>query len=236
LGLFLRSDREKNLEILLLRQHLRILQRTRTRPPRLSWWEKLPLVMLAGQLVQGATNSRARLSQNLLLFTPETVLRWHRELVRRTWTFPHRKVMGRPRIAVEREVLIVRFAKEHPRWGYSNIEGALLKLGYPGGRSTIRAVLKRHGIPAAPLRARRSSTWRAFLRQHRDHLLACDFFTRETLGLKTRSVLCFIKIGSRRMHLAGCTARPTAAWVTRTATAAAVETPGGRKRDALGGA
>ncbi len=111
LSLILRTDREQNLEILLLRQQLRILQRMRTRPPRLTWWEKLPLIMLAAKLVQGATNSRARLSHNLLLFSPETVLRWHRDLVRHTWTFPHRQVMGRPRIAVELEALIVRLAK-----------------------------------------------------------------------------------------------------------------------------
>jgi hypothetical protein len=114
LSLLARSEREKDLENLLLRQQLRILQRTQTRPPRLSWWEKLPLVTLAGKLVKGATNSRARLCQSLLLFTPETVLRWHRELVRRKWTFPHRQVLGRPRLAVELEALIMCFAKENP--------------------------------------------------------------------------------------------------------------------------
>src|SRR5690242_13049401 len=81
------------------------------------------------------------------------------------------------------EVLILRLAQENPRWGYGKIEGELLKLGYQVGRSTIRAVLKRHQIPAAPVRARHSSTWRAFLRQHQHHLLACDFFTVETLWL-----------------------------------------------------
>jgi hypothetical protein len=77
-----RSEREKDLEIVLLGQQVRIMQRTRTRPPRLAWWEKLPLTLLTAKLVRGATNSRARLNQSFLLFTPETVLRWHRELVR----------------------------------------------------------------------------------------------------------------------------------------------------------
>lgn len=113
LGLLARSEREKDLEILRLRQQLRILQRTRARPPRLSWWEKLSLTILAGKLVQGAANARTRLSQSLLLFTPETVLRWHRELVRRKWTFQHRPRAGRPRIASELEALIVRLAKEN---------------------------------------------------------------------------------------------------------------------------
>src|SRR5215472_9314865 len=166
LSMCTRSEREKDLEILLLRQQIRILQRTHSRPSRLSWWEKLPLTILAGKLVKGASNSRARLSQSLFLFTPETVLRWHRELVRRKWTFRPRPAAGRPRIAVELEALIIRLAKENPRWGYGKIEGELCKLGYDVGRSTIRAVLKRQHLPTAPVRARQSSTWRAFLRQH----------------------------------------------------------------------
>src|SRR5215472_5668180 len=89
-----RSERENDLEIVLLRQQIRILQRTRARPPRLSWWEKLPLVLLASKLLQGTTTARARLSQSLLVFTPETVLRWHRELGRHTWTFRHRPPVG----------------------------------------------------------------------------------------------------------------------------------------------
>ena len=117
LSLFLRSDREKNLEILLLRKPLRILLRTQARPPRLSWREKLPLAMLAGKLVQRATNSRKRLSQSLVLFTPETVLRWQRELVRRKWTFRHHPSTGRPRIASDLEALIVRLERREPSLG-----------------------------------------------------------------------------------------------------------------------
>jgi putative transposase len=78
-------------------------------------------------------------------------------------------------------------------------------------------VLKRHGVPPAPARRWQPGTWRAFLRRHRDQLLACDFFTVETLFLKTVFVLFFIELGTRRVHLAGCTAHPTAAWVTQQA-------------------
>ena len=148
LALLARSEHEKELEILLLRQQIRIMQRTRTRPPRLFWWEKVPLARLSARLVRGATNSRARLSQSLLLFTPETVLRWHHELVRRKWTFRHRSAVGRPRIAKEVKALIVRMARENPRWGYGKIEGELRKLGYRVGRSTVRDVLKRQHIAA----------------------------------------------------------------------------------------
>jgi putative transposase len=217
LRLFGCSDQEKDLEILLLRQQVRILQWNRSRPPRLALWEKVPVAMLVGKLVQRAKHSRARLSQSLVLFTPETVLRWHRELVRRKWTIRHQPAVGRPRVAVDLEALIVRLARENPRWGYGKIEGELLKLGYRVGRSTIRDVLKRRHIPAAPLRARQSSTWRAFLHQHQQHLLACDFFTVETLTLQTLYVLFFIEIGTRRIHLAGCTRHPMADWVTQQA-------------------
>jgi putative transposase len=146
LSLFARSEQEKDLEILLLRQQLRILQRTRTRPPRLTWWERLPLAILAGKLAQGTLNLRVRLSQSLLLFPPDTVLRWHRELVRQKWTFPHQRAVGRPRIAEELEALIARLARENPRWGYSKIQGELLKPGFRIGRSTIRDVLKRQHL------------------------------------------------------------------------------------------
>jgi transposase InsO family protein len=145
------------------------------------------------------------------------MLRWHRELVRRKWTFRHQPAVGRPRIAAELEALIVRLAKENPRWGYGKMEGELLKLGYRVGRSTIRDVLKRQHIPASPMRTKQSSTWRAFLLQHQQQLLACDFFTVETLWFKTLYVFFFIEIGTRRVHLAGCTAHPTGAWVTQQA-------------------
>jgi putative transposase len=131
--------------------------------------------------------------------------------------YPQQRVAGRPRIAAELEALIVRLARENPRWGYGKLEGELLKLGYRVGRSTIRDVLKRQHIPAAPLRAKQNSTWRAFLRQHQQQLLACDFFTVETMRLQTLYVFFFIELGTRRVHLAGCTAHPTAAWVTQQA-------------------
>jgi putative transposase len=233
LGMLARSDREKDFEILLLRQQVRLLQRKQARPLRLSWWEKLLLALLAKQLVQGAKNSRARLSQSLFLFTPETVLRWHRDLVRRKWTFPQRQAMGRPRISAELETLIVRLAQENPRWGYSKIEGELRKLGYQVGRSTIRAVLKRQHLPASPQRARKSSTWRAFMRQHCQQLLACDFFTVETLRLQTLYVLFFIEIGSRRVHLAHLHREANGPQGHAAGTTAFVEATGGRARHAL---
>jgi hypothetical protein len=113
--------------------------------------------------------------------------------------------------------LILQIAKENPRWGYGKIHGELCKLGYAIGRSTVRNVLKRWNIPSAPCRAHQGSSWKTFLNHYKGQMLACDFFTVETIWLKTIYVLFFIELGTRRIHLAGCTRRPTAAWVTQQA-------------------
>ena len=128
-----------------------------------------------------------------------------------------REAGGRPAIAVEVEALVLRFARENPGWGYRRIQGELAKLGLRVAATTVRTILQRHGLPPAPERQRRRSTWRSFLRRHQAHILACDFFTVETLFLKTVYVLFFVELGTRRVHLAGCTANPTVPWVTQQA-------------------
>ncbi len=208
------SDPEKDLEILLLRQQLRILKRKHPRPPHLSRWDKLGLAVLAARLVVLSSTGRSRLAQVMRLFKPDTVLKWHRELGRHKWTFRRRRVTGRPRIAPELEALLLRLANENPRWGYSKLQGELLKLGYAIGRSTIRDVLKRHRVPPAPQRTQGGTSWHTFLRHYKEQMLACDFFTVETAWLKTLYVLFFLELGTRRVHVAGCTAHPTSAWVT----------------------
>jgi putative transposase len=211
-----RREAAKDLEIALLRHQLRLLLRRAPHPPRLSRWEKLTLAVLVARLRRVGAGSRGRLSRAVMLVQPETVLKWHRELVRRKWTY-RKRAGGRPPLAAELETLLLRLAAENPRWGYGRLQGELAKLGHALGRSTIRDALKRRHIPPAPLRGRRPSTWRAFLGRHRDAVLACDFFTVETLFLRTVYVLFFIELGTRRVHLAGCTAHPTAAWVTQQA-------------------
>jgi putative transposase len=212
-----RAERDKDVEILLLRQQLRILQRRQPRAPHSSHCEKLTLVVLMGKLTQLTTTPRARLAQVVLLFKPDTMLKWHRELVRRKWKFAKKAPLGRPPISPELEALILRLAKENPRWGYGKIEGELGKLGYDIGRSTIRDLLKRKRVPPAPERCKRGSTWHTFLTHYKGEIIACDFFTVETAWLKTLYVLFFIELGSRRVHLAGCTTNPTSAWVTQQA-------------------
>jgi putative transposase len=148
-----------------------------------------------------------------------TLLRWHRLLVAGAWTYPHRQT-GRPPLDEKVQQLIVRLAKENPRWGYQRIKGELLKdelqrLGVLLSATAIRTTLRRHGLDPAPRRA--SSTWRAFLRQQAAEIVACDFFTVDTVWLRQWYVLFFIELDTRRVHLAGVTAHPDSAWVTQQA-------------------
>src|SRR4028118_1127411 len=107
IGLGRQTDRTKDLEILLLRQQLQILQRKQPHVPRISRWEKLTLVLLARNLTGLATSARSHISQVVLLFKPDTLLKWHRELVRRKWTFTKKAPLGRPPIRPELEALIL---------------------------------------------------------------------------------------------------------------------------------
>ena len=197
------TDHDKDLQILVLQHQLRLLQRERCQPPRLTRWEKLTLAVLTAKLASSSAGPRARLDHLLLLFKPETVLKWHRELVRRKWTIRRQRPGGRPATPAEVEELILRLAWDNAGWGYSRIHGELTKLGYRLGRSTVRDVLKRHGVSPAPERWRQGSTWRAFLRRHQDQSLVCDFFTVETLFLKTVYVLFF---SATRGWLSNCPA------------------------------
>ncbi len=212
-----RSDHQKDLEILLLRQQLLILQRHHPKPPHISRWEKLGLAILAAKLTGLGRGAKTKLNQVLLLFKPDTVLKWHRDRVRRKWTFRQQRAGGRPATCPELQVLLLRLAQENPTWGYSKLHGELLKLGYDIGRSTVRDILKRQHIAPAPQRAKNCGNWSSLLSHYGKQLMACDFFTVETVWLKTLHALFFIELGSRRVHFAGCTAHPTAEWVTQQA-------------------
>ena len=106
--------------------------------------------------------------------------------------------------------MIVRLAQDNPRWGYQRIQGELLRLGIQASATAIRTTLRRHGLDPAPRRA--STTWKVFLRRQAAGILACDFFTVDTVWLRRLYVLFFIELGTRRVHLAGVTATPTGAW------------------------
>jgi len=217
------SQQEKDLEILLLRHQLAILERKLDKPVRPNRAEKLTLAVLTARLRLVTRRSASRLRDVIRIVQPETVLKWHRELVRRKWLQKRKQKGGRPCISQELEDLIVQMAQENARWGYGKIEGELLKLGFTVSESTVRDVLKRHHIAPAP--GRGSSSWRHLMSHYKEQLIACDFFTVETLTLKTLYVLFFIELGSRKVHLAGVTANPNETWVTqRTGTARAFDT------------
>jgi putative transposase len=201
-----RSDHDKDLEILLLRQQLRLYER-KAKQPRPSRWEKVALASLAARL--------PNLSRVCLVFTPATLLRWHRAIVKRTWTFNNAPKPGRPPTSAACVELILLLARENPRWGYSKLQGELGKLGHRVAITTIKRLLRQHSLPPAPEHG--MSTWRDFLGHYREYTVACDFFTVDTLFLTRLYMLFFIELGSRRVHLAGCTANPDAAWVTQQA-------------------
>jgi hypothetical protein len=210
------SEREKDLELLLLRHQLVILEQQAHRPRRVSRAEKLTLSVIAVKLKSCKDRSMRQWRDLIRIVQPETLFKWHRELVRRKWTFRQPERGGRPRTKRELEALIVRFARENRDWGYGKIQGELGKLGYEVSEETIGNVLERHGIPPAPQR-RGSTSWRQLMQHYKAQILACDFFTLDTLFLQTVYVLFFIELGTRRVHLAGCTMHPNSAWVTQQA-------------------
>jgi putative transposase len=196
---------------MVLRQQLQVLRR-RVGRPRFRPLDRAVLAALSRAL------PRERWSA--FLVTPQTVLRWHRELVRRKWIYP-RRPPGRPKIDPEVRALIVRMARENPRWGYPRIKGELRKLGVRVGATTIGRILKATGLGPAPRRC--GPTWSQFLRAQAHGVLATDFFTVETVRLKTLYVLFFIEVATRKVHVAGVTAHPDSAWVTQQARNLAIE-------------
>ena len=165
-----RSERHKDLQILLLRQQLRILQRQHPRTPRISRWEKVTLAVLAHKLTRISDGAKAKLDQTVLVFKPDTVLKWHRELVRRKWTFRRQPFLPRRKSDPELVDVLLRLARENPTWGYSRLHGEVLKLGYTIGRSTVRDILKRQRVPPAPERTRLGrSTWSSLARRAPRH-------------------------------------------------------------------
>ena len=203
--LLARGEAAKDLEILVLRHQLAVLRRQTPRP-KLEPTDRALLTAISRVL------PRSRWS--CFLVKPETLLRWHRRLVAGAWTYPHDQT-GRPPLDREVLQLIIRLARENPRWGYQRIKGELQHLGIRVSATTIRTMLRRHGLDPAPRRA--DTTWRAFLRQQATGIVACDFFTVDTVWLRRLYVLFFIELGTRRVHVAGVTANPDGAWVTQQA-------------------
>jgi putative transposase len=205
LVLLARGEAAKDLELLVLRHQITVLRRQLPRP-------KLEPADRA--LLAAVSRALPRSRWSCFFVRPETLLRWHRRLIAGAWTYPHRQT-GRPPLDQDIQQLIIRMAKENPTWGYQRIRGELLRLGVQVSATAIRTTLRRHRLDPAPRRA--ATSWQAFLRRQAAGIVACDFFTVDTIWLRQLYVLFFIEHKTRRVHLAGVTANPDGAWVTQQA-------------------
>jgi putative transposase len=195
----------KDVELLVLRHELEVLRRQVARP-RLRAADRALLAAAACHLPRPSRRAR--------LVTPRTLLRWHRTLVRGRWRQPPGR-RGRPPVPDEMPAMVLRLARENPRWGHRRIGGELARLGFAVSPSTVRRLLARAGLGPAPRMS--GPGWPEFLRAQAASIVACDFFTVESVLLRRYYALFFIAHASRRVWFAGCSTNPTGAWVTQQA-------------------
>jgi putative transposase len=205
-----RKEAWKTAEILILRHQLAVLQRHQPRRPKLNWADRALLTTLLSVI------PTARRQGLRLLVTPDTILRWHRDIVRRRWaarSVPGKA--GRPATRRNLKALVLRLARENPEWGYRRIHGELAGLGVKVAASTAWEILRNAGIDPAPRRS--GPTWSQFLRSQAQTILACDLFTVDLLNGTQAHVLAVIEHATRRIRILGVTLHPTGEWTTQQA-------------------
>ena len=206
-AVLVRGDVSKEAELLVLRHENAVLRRQVSRlryePADRIWFAALSRLL------------PRRLWPAVFPVAPATILRWHRRMVTRKWTYTDRRRPGRPPTAMAVKRLILRMARDNPGWGHRRIQGELARLGHQVAPSTDWEILNAAGIDPAPRKS--GPTWRQFLSGQAHGIIACDFFTVDTITLKRLYVLIFIEHRTRRLHLAGITAHPTGTWVAQQA-------------------
>jgi hypothetical protein len=200
-----RDGGAKDVELLVLRREVAALRR-QVHQPRLQPADRIVLAALSRPLPRGRWS--------IFFVTPATLLRRHRQLIARHWTYPHARP-GRPPIDAVIRAQVLRIAAENPTWGHRLIQGELTRLGQDVAASTVWKILHQVGVDPAPRRP--GPTWRQFLTTQARSMIACDFFTVDTVFLKRIYVLFFIELATRRVHVVGLTPHPTGAWVVQQA-------------------
>jgi putative transposase len=200
----------KDAEILLLRHQLAVLQRQTAARPRLTWTDRALFAALLTLIPRSRHNALHS------FITPGTILRWHRDIVRRRWAAKSKpKRPGRPPTHRHIVRLVLRMATDNEHWGYRRIAGELAGLGIAVAPSTVWEILKRHGIDPAPRRA--GPDWAQFLRSQAEAILAQDLFTVDLLDGTKAYVLAAIEHATRRIRILGATAHPGGQWIVQQA-------------------
>ena len=205
-----REEAWRTAEILLLRHQVTVLHHHQARRPKLNWADRALLATLFGVI------PKVRRQGLRLLVTPDTILRWHRDIVERRWAARSmRGRSGRPATRRNIKTLVLRLARENPEWGYRRIHGELAGLGVKVAASTVWEILKASGTGPAPRRT--GQTWSQFLRSQAEAILACDFFTIDLLDGTCAYVLAVIEHATRRIRILGVTPHPTGEWTAQQA-------------------